>query len=126
MMRVLVPVMLLGACSSATMHGTPPADPARTRAALATVIVENRTSHTLDIFYRLAAVPSSPGNVRIGSVPPDTTVRLAPVPAAEPVVFTARRPDGATLTLPPRAVPLDGVWRWSIPVTARFVLPPTP
>lgn len=88
------------------------------QAALATVSVENRTASALAISFRDAA--RARGVVSIGVVPPGETRRLAPVPAAEPIILTARNPDGGTLQLPARSFTLDEQWLWVVPADAPF------
>jgi hypothetical protein len=48
---------------------------------------------------------------------------MAPVPAGEPLILSARTASGAELTLPPRTFAIDGTWTWRIERTARFVQP---
>ena len=95
------------------------AEPARARAALAIVRVDNRTAERLMIAYRLTGAASS--EVGIGRVEPRDSAELAPVPAGEPIIFIARTTAGAELVLPARSLELDGTWVWVIPADARFV-----
>jgi hypothetical protein len=120
LISVLLALLALGGCARAVDPG--PADPAEEaagrRAALAAVTVDNRTPHRLAIAFRPAA--SAGGEVVIGRVEPGDSVRLAPVPAGEPLILLARTPDGATLSLPPRTFALDERWTWRIPPDADF------
>lgn len=94
-------------------------EPARARAALAVVRVDNRTAERLLIAYRLTTRGSS--EVGIGRVEPRDTAALAPVPAGEPIILIARTPAGLELVLPARSLEIDGNWTWLIPEDARFV-----
>ena len=110
-------LLLLAGCATAT--GGPESSPAPSgvQAALALVSVENRTPHRLTISFTTAA---QRGVVTIGTVPSDSTRRLAPVPATEPILLRAQRPDGAGLTLAARTFRIDEEWLWVIPADARF------
>jgi hypothetical protein len=96
--------------------GNLPDDEARHRAALAQLIVVNRTDAQLTIAYRLA--PPQAQEVGLGSVAAGSRVRVAPVPAGEPIVLVARKSDGAEFALAPRSYPLDAEWIWEIPANA--------
>jgi hypothetical protein len=93
-------------------------EPVRTRAALATIRIENGTAERVTVTYRIAgrAVPE----VTIGRVPPGTTAELAPVPAGEPITLTARTDAGARNVLPVRIFEIDEVWTWQMPAGTRF------
>jgi hypothetical protein len=93
-----------------------PDDEARHRAALASLVVINRTDSTLNIAYRMA--PPQAQEVGLGTVAAGARARVAPVPAGEPIVLVARRADGAEFALPPRSYPLDAEWIWEIPANA--------
>ena len=112
-------VLLLGA-ACATSSQPPPGAPdvPEGRAALATVNVENATPHELTVEFRPAG--SARGRVGIGTVPARSTRRLAPVPAGEPIVLTARTGQGGALELPARTFGVDEVWVWQIPADAVF------
>lgn len=118
MYRLLALLLLLPAC------GVPPEPPSvspaspRVQAALATVSVENRTTSALTISFRDAA--RSRGVVSIGVVAAGETRRLAPVPAAEPIILSARNPQGRTLQLPVRTFTLDEQWLWVIAADSAF------
>lgn len=99
----------------------PEREPGRARAALASLTVDNRSSHRLTILYRLTA---RSGVVAVGEVRAGAIGEMAPVPAAEPLVLIARTPSGAELTLPPRTLPIGGNWTWTIPADAPFTPPP--
>jgi hypothetical protein len=119
----MIVMLLPTACAAppqTTVHRDP--EPARTRAALSTVFVENRTAHRLSIAYRLATRTGS--EIVVGTAPPDSTIRLAPLPAGEPLILLARTPDGRQLTVGPRSFLLDTEWTWLIDANARFVQPP--
>jgi len=88
------------------------------QAALATVTVENRTATAVTVSFRDAG--RARGIISIGSVAPGETRHLAPVPAAEPILLSARRPDGQVLELPVRTFALDEQWLWVIPPEAAF------
>jgi hypothetical protein len=98
-----------------------PEEAARHRAALATVIVSNATTSTLSIVFR--AAPTLVQEVMIGTVSPGARVRLAPVPAGEPIVLVARKADGTELALEARSFPLDAEWVWEIAREATFKAP---
>lgn len=98
---------------------TPDPDPERARAALATLHVDNRTTRPLEISYRIAG--RSDGRVVVGRVGANATAEMAPVPAGEPLIVTARTDGGAELALPPRTFAIDGEWTWRIDRNARFV-----
>ena len=90
-------------------------------AALARVVVENRTALDLRVGYRPTAAPGAP--VEIGTVPAGLTALLPPVAAGEPIVLFATTASGARLSLPPRAFEPDSTWTWVIPADARFEAP---
>lgn len=84
--------------------------PPERRAALARVVVENRTDVRLSIGFRYA----EPGNeVGIGDVSAGARAEMAPVPALEPLVFIARGP-GFQRQLAPRSLEIDQLWTWII------------
>jgi hypothetical protein len=122
-LRELIVTFLIAGCAAA---GDPPAgrqpEPARTRAALATINVDNRTNQRLTILYTLSTRATS--SVTIGHVDSAAVAAMAPVPAGEPLIMTARNPRGDVLILPPRTFEIDGVWNWLIAADARFVAPP--
>lgn len=93
--------------------------PARARAALATVIVDNRSAEPLAIFYRMTTLP--PAGTRIGRALPDSIMTMAPVPAGEPIILIARTVTGAELALTPRTFDIAVAWVWTIPVNAVFI-----
>jgi hypothetical protein len=121
-LRVLSAVLLLSACATAPERPPPrEPEPARARAALATLHVENRSAERVTIVYRIAGRGTA--EVAIGQVPPLSTAALAPVPAGEPLLLIARTPAGAELALPARAFAIDGEWVWTIPHDALFQPP---
>ena len=94
-----------------------PADAGR-GAALASVTVDNRTTRRLAIAFRPAA--SAGAEVVVGRLGPGRSMRMAPVPADEPIVLIARDETGAALTLTPRTFEIDAEWRWVIAADSRF------
>jgi hypothetical protein len=108
-------VPLLGAalaCASTAEPG--PLDPVREggRAALAVLVVENRTDSDLRVSFLLPVL--SQGEIHVGEVPARSVRRMPPVPAGEPVVVIARSADGREFRLGPRSLPIDQSWRWVI------------
>ncbi|MGQ0814766.1 MAG: hypothetical protein ACT4O1_09915 [Gemmatimonadota bacterium] len=123
MKKLLLGCMMLSACASVRGTSAPgaPAEAARHRAALALIAVSNGTTTPLTIAYRSATPPIQ--EVVIGQVAGGQRLRLAPVPAGEPIVLIARREDGAELSLRPRSFRLDAEWTWEIPHNAIFTMP---
>ncbi len=102
-------VLSAGACAGRQGAG---GDDAVERAVpLATIQVENRTGRSLDIWFRYLSPPG--GDVELGSVSPSAMARLAPVPAEEPIVLTAKG-DGFERRLPPRTFAAGERWTWVI------------
>lgn len=122
---VLLTLPLLAACVAVTPATLPeaPRDAASSRAALATLVVDNRTGNALTIGYDY--LESGGGHVVIGRVPAATTDTMPPVPAREPIVLFARDSAGAVLRSQPRALEIDSTFVWLIPADAPF-LPPRP
>ncbi|CAN5763963.1 hypothetical protein BH23GEM9_BH23GEM9_34940 [soil metagenome] len=121
MIRLIIPV-LIGACATAPdapLPGEP--EPARARAALATVRVDNQSREPLTILYRIAGRGSA--EVAIGNVAALTAAALAPVPAGEPLLLIARTATGAELALPAQAFAIDSDWTWNIHADSRFIRP---
>lgn len=88
--------------------------PGERRAALARLVVENRTSSPLAIAFLYAAEPGGPGGeVGIGTAPPGARTELAPVPAEEPIILIARG-EGFERRLEPRTLEIDELWTWVI------------
>jgi hypothetical protein len=114
-------IVLLVACASAGSDTAGDPQPTRSRAALATMSVDNRTTESLGIYYRLTAPPAT--EVRVGLVGAGAFAEMAPVPAGEALILFARTPAGAELLLPPRTFTLGSHWVWQIPADARFVRP---
>ena len=123
--RLIIVCLALAGCASVQQGNAPeiPAEAARHRAALATVVVSNSTLAPLAIAYRTANAPIQ--EVGIGNVAPGQKARMAPVPAGEPIVLIARRVDGTELSLAPRMLVIDDVWTWEISHTATFAKPET-
>ncbi len=94
------------------------------RAALARIVVENRTDRSLAIAFRSTAEPGR--EVVVGGVAANGEATVAPVLAGEPIVLLARADDGAELRLAARSFEIDAEWVWVIPADAAFGLPPTP
>jgi hypothetical protein len=123
-MRVLQSALLCAIASGgcASTNTSAPIDPGREarrhRAALATIIVENRTSLALFIAFRPAIGPGA--EVVIGNVAAHATATIAPIPAGEPILLVARVSTGLQLELPPRSFAVDTTWTWVVPVDARF------
>jgi hypothetical protein len=119
----LLPLAFLAACGVFQQSSPPglPSEVAANRAALSTVIVHNNTPDTLGIFYR--GTGPEDREIRIGRAIPHQTVRMAPVPAGEPILLLARRSDRAELVLPLRSYVLNAEWLWDIPATAAFKYP---
>jgi hypothetical protein len=108
-------VPLLGAalaCASTAEPG--PLDPVREggRAALAVLVVDNRTGTDLRVSFLLPVL--SQGEVHIGEVPARSVRRMPPVPAGEPLLVIARSSEGREFRLGPRSLPSDQAWRWVI------------
>jgi hypothetical protein len=120
LMLALMPPVACAAPAQVTVHRDP--EPSRSRAALSTVFVENRTQHRLSISYRLATRSGS--EVVVGTAPPDSVIRLAPLPAGEPLMLLARTQDGRQISVGPRSFLIETEWTWLIDATARFVQPP--
>lgn len=119
-LTIVAAACLLGCAARAPQPASDP-DPERARAALATLHVDNRTNELLAIFYRIAG--RTDAQVGVGRVGPASTAEMAPVPAGEPLILTARTDAGTELTLPPRTFPIDGEWTWRIERGTRFVPP---
>lgn len=119
-MRIAGPILLAGAAAglvAACLGGGGAAAGdlrGERRAALARLVVDNRTGVPLAIAFLYAAAPGGPGGeVGVGTAPPDARTELAPVPADEPIVLIARGP-GFELRLEPRTLEIDQVWTWIV------------
>jgi hypothetical protein len=110
-------ILLLAGCAAHERPLPREPEPARARAALATLSVENRSAEHVTVAYRIAG---RPGEVTIGQVAARTSATLAPVPAGEPLLLVARTAAGLRLTLPARAFEIDGEWTWTIAADATF------
>lgn len=121
--RALVLALLTGAGCRVAPVSLPeaPRDAATSRAALATLVVDNRTRRALDIGYQY--FESGGGRVVIGHVPPTSLDTLPPVPAREPIALFAVDADGAMLRLGPQSLELDSTFVWMIPAGATFARP---
>lgn len=113
-------VSIVGACAvaPATLPEAP-RDVATSRAALATLVVDNRTDRQLTIGYDY--LESGGGHVVIGRVAAETVDTMPPVPAREPIVLFARDEAGALLRDTPRAIEIDSTFTWVIERRAPFV-----
>jgi len=98
---------------------TLPDEAGRHGAALSTLIVNNRTPFALQVGYRGSAPPVR--EVVLGEVAAGARVRLAPIPAGEPILLIARKSDGAELSLPARSYPINDEWVWEIHADAPFL-----
>lgn len=113
--------LLLLAGTGCARPATPPPqapDSPRVQAALAVVTVDNRTPHSLSIEFRTAG--RDRGRVTIGTVPAGAVRRLAPIPAAEPIVLVARSAEGGSLELGVRTFAVDEQWLWVLPPETVF------
>lgn len=109
----LAALVALGGCFGTRIEPTGGL-PGERRAALATVLVENRTTEALAISFLYAAeTGGSGGEIGVGTAPPGARTRMAPVPAAEPIVLIARG-GRAEHRLPPRTLEVDEVWTWVV------------
>lgn len=88
--------------------------PGERRAALATLVVENRTRAPLAIAFLYAGDGRGVGGeIGIGTAAAGKRTELVPVPADEPIILIARG-DGFERRLPPRTLEIDEVWTWVI------------
>ncbi len=117
---------LLTACAraSAPGPGEPGQEAERHRAALATLTVQNATAHHLRIAFWPATGPGA--QVVVGTVGPDSTGTLAPIPAGEPLILAALAEDSTRLVLAPRSFELGQRWTWRISTDAVFAAPASP
>jgi hypothetical protein len=112
--------LALLACTHAAERPSPrDPDATRARAALATLVVDNRSLEPITVLYRHTGRAVT--EVAVGQVPPRSVAQMAPVPAGEPLVLLARTGAGLELVLPPRSFTIDGVWTWVVPADARFI-----
>lgn len=115
-------MLLLAAASLATGScgvGRASSDGERTggrRAALARLVVDNRTDFRLDVAFRYAVAPG--GEVVVGSVAPGARTEVAPIPAEEPILLLARA-NGFERRLDPRSFQIDELWVWIITTEAE-------
>ncbi len=123
--RVLMVVLVLtcAACAARTEPPQAPGEMSRHRAALATVSVVNETDLELEVAFRTANPPVQ--EVVIGRIGAATRAEMAPIPAGEPIIFVARRSDGAEFQSRIQSFPVDGAVVWSIPKNATFAVPET-
>jgi hypothetical protein len=120
---VLLSALAISACTPSVSSA--PIDPGREarrhRAALATIIVDNRTTLPLFIGFRPAIGPGA--EIIIGNVGAHATATVAPIPAGEPIIMLARDPTGLQLELPSRSFAIDTTWTWLVPADAHFTSP---
>jgi hypothetical protein len=120
----LLCLLSLVACARGSRLSPRDSDTTRARAALATLVVDNRSTEPLTVLYRHA--DRTPTEVAVGQVRARTVSQMAPVPAGEPLVLLARTSAGLELVLPPRSFTIDGLWTWVVPADARFTRPGEP
>ncbi len=119
---VCLSMLLTGGCHVAPASlPEAPRDAATSRAALATLVVDNRSGRALAIGYEY--LESGGGTVVVGRVLPATTDTLPPVPAREPIVLFARDSIGAVLRMPPQSLEIDSTFVWRILPDAVFAPP---
>lgn len=106
----LVVSALLSACAGFGSHRGGDEAESR-RAALARLVVDNRTQHRLDIVVRYAV--GAGGEVMLGRVPAGAVREMAPMPAGEPVILLARSARFER-RLPPRSFEIGQTWHWVI------------
>jgi len=98
-----------------------PRDAASSRAALAILVVHNRTPRPLTIGYDY--LESGGGHVVIGRIAAETVDTMPPVPAREPIVLFARDEAGNMLRDVPRSIDIDDTFTWVIARDAPFQPP---
>jgi len=86
------------------------------RAALARIIVDNRTAEAIDVAFLTVADPGR--EVVVGGVAARSTALVAPVLAGEPIILVARTASGAELRLAARSFEDGAEWTWVIPEDA--------
>jgi hypothetical protein len=124
--RCIVPLAIVAIAGCRVAPATlpeAPRDAATSRAALATLVVDNRSERTVAIGYEY--LESGGGAVVIGRVAPASIDTMPPVPAREPIVLFARDSLGAVLRGTPQVLEIDTVFIWQIPARATFS-PPEP
>jgi hypothetical protein len=121
---LLLLVLALAGCRIAPSRlPEAPRDAATSRAALATLVVDNQTRWLLRVGYEY--LESGGGIVVVGSVAPASVDTVARIPAREPIILFARDSTGAELRDSTRALELDATFVWRIPENAAFT-PRTP
>jgi hypothetical protein len=118
-----IALLLLAGCAARSEPPLEADELGRHRAALASVTVVNETDLPLQIAFRTANPPIQ--EVVIGRVLPGQRAEMAPIPAGEPIIFVARRSDGAEFQARIQSFPLDGAVVWNIPKNATFAVPET-
>jgi hypothetical protein len=113
-----LPALLGGCAAGQQVAPAVEPEPVRARAALATVFVINDTDSRVTVAYRVAG--GAAPEVIVGRVAPTSSAALAPVPAGELIVLTARTDAGGELVLPPRTFAIDDEWTWEIPAGTPF------
>ena len=86
------------------------------RAALARIVVDNRTGEAIDVAFLTVADPGR--EVVVGGVAARSTALVAPALAGEPIVLVARTASGAELRLAARSFEDGAEWTWVIPEDA--------
>lgn len=124
--RVPAPALALACIASACAVAPAtlpeaPRDAASSRAALATLVVDNQSQRRLTIGYDY--LESGGGHVVIGRIEPETVDTMPPVPAREPIVLFARDETGAIVRDTPRAIDIDSTLVWVIARDAPFTPP---
>lgn len=94
------------------------------RAALARIVVDNRTGEAIDVAFLTVADPGR--EVVVGGVAARSTALVAPVLAGEPIVLVARTASGAELRLAARSFEDGAEWTWVIPEDAWSSAAPRP
>jgi len=94
------------------------------RAALARIIVDNRTGEAIDVAFLTVADPGR--EVVVGGVAARSTALVAPVLAGEPIILVARTASGAELRLAARSFEDGAEWTWVIPEDAWSSAAPRP
>ena len=117
----LIVLTLLGCAHAAELPSPRDPDATRARAALATLVVDNRSAEPITVLYRHSGRART--EVAVGQVRPRSVSQMAPVPAGEPLILLARTTTGLELVLPPRSFTIDGLWTWVVPADAPFTRP---
>lgn len=117
----LVAVLALAGCVSGRGGAGAGGEGAVRRAALAQIIVENRTGEPLLVAFLATAEPGR--EVVVGEVAARSTAAVAPVLAGEPIILMARTASGAEHRLAARSFEAGAEWAWIISEDAAFRSP---